>query len=164
MISQRGFEDLTCNMKEELKGYVENLKELRFLSGELDKQIKKQWDRKESKKEINIKEEMFRNVYEKQVRENETAVKGKLQQSNGTKETKQRFLEKAKIVKQKLQMNKGYKTGTWRKESLIQQLHDVILRINEWNQTRIWGWRSEDSQQLNDMTLQIITGNWFPKL
>ena len=150
--------------KEELKVYVENLKELRFLSGELDKQIKKQWDRKESKEEINIKEEMFRNVYERQVRENETAVKGKLQQSNGIKETKQRFLEKAKIVKQKLQMNKGYKTGTWRKESLIQQLHDVILRINEWNQTRMWGWRSEDSQQLNDMTLQIITGNWLSKL
>ena len=103
---------------------------------------------------------MFRNVYERQVRENETAVKGKLQQSNGIKETKQRFLEKAKIVKQKLQMNKGYKTGT----SFIQQLHDVILRINEWNQTRMWGWRSEDSQQLNDMTLQIITGNWLSKL
>ena len=151
--------------KEELKGYVENLKELRFLRGELDKQIKKQWDRKESKEEINIKEEIFRNVYERQVRENETAVKGKLQQSNGTKETKQRFLEKAKIVKQKLQMNKGYKTGTRRKESLIQQLHDVILRIDEWNQTRMWGLRSEDSQQLNyDMTLQIITGNWLSKL
>ena len=150
--------------KEELKGYVENVKELRFLSGELDKQIKKQWDRKESKEEINVKEEMFRNVYERQVRENETAVKGKLQQSNGTKESKQRFLEKAKIVKQKLQMNKGYKTGTWRKESLIQQLNDVLLRINEWNQTRMWGWRSEDSQQLNDMTLQIITGNWLSKL
>ena len=125
--------------KEELKGYVENLKELRFLSGELDNQIKKQWDRKESKEEINIKGEMFRNVYERQVRENETAVKGKLQQSNGTKETKKRFLEKAKIVKQKLQMNNGYKTGTWKKESLIQQLLDVILRINEWNQTRMWG-------------------------
>ena len=150
--------------KEELKGYVENLKELRFLSGELDKQIKKQWDRKESKKDINIKEEMFRNVYERQVRENETAVKGKLQQSNGTKETKQRFLEKAKIVKRKLQMNKGYKMGTWRKESLIQQLHDIILRINECNQTRMWGWRSEDSQQLNYMTLQIITGKWLSKL
>ena len=149
--------------KEELRGYVENLKELRFLSGELDIQIKKQWDRKESKKEINIKGEMFRNVYERQVRENEMAVKGKLQQSNGTKETKQRFLEKAKIVKQKLQMNKGYKTGTWRKESLIQQLLDVILRINEWNQTRMWGWCSEDSR-INDMTLQIITGNWLSKL
>ena len=149
--------------KEELKGYVENLKELRFLSGELDIQIKKQWDRKESKEEINIKGEMFRIVYERQVRENEMAVKGKLQQSNGTKETKQRFLEKAKIVKQKLQMNKGYKTGTWRKESLIQQLLDVILRINEWNQTRMWGWCSEDSR-INDMTLQIITGNWLSKL
>ena len=142
----------------------ENLKELRLLSGQLGKQIKKQWDRKESKEEINIKGEMFRNIYERQVRENETAVKGKLQQSNGTKMTKQRFLEKAKIVKQKLQMNKGYKKGTWRKESLIQQLHDAILRINEWNQTRMWGWRSEDSQQLNDMTLQLITGNWFSKL
>ena len=78
---------------------------------------------------------MFRNIYERQVRENVTAVKGKLQQSNGTKETKQRFLEKAKIVKQKLQMNKGHKTGTWLKEHLIQQLHDILLRINEWNQT-----------------------------
>ena len=135
----------------------ENLKEL-------EKQIEKQWDRKESKEEINIKGELFRNIYDRQVRENETAVKGKLQQSNGTKETKQRFLERAKIVKQKLQMNKGCQTGTWRKESLIQQLHDVILRINEWNQTRMWGWHSEDSQQLNDMTLQIITGNWFSKL
>ena len=64
---------------------------------------------------------MFRNIYERQVRENETAVKGKLQQSNGTKETKQSFLEKAKIVTLKLQMSKGYKTGTWGKESLIQQ-------------------------------------------
>ena len=131
----------------------ENLKELRFIRGELGKQIKKQWDRKESKEEIKIKGEMFRIIYERQVRENETAVKGKLQQSNDTKETKQRFLEKAKIVKQKLQMNKGYKTGTCRKESLIQLLHDVILKINEWNQTRMWGWRSEDSQQLNNMTL-----------
>ena len=87
-------------------------------------------------------------------------MKGKLQQSNGTKETKQRFLEKAKIVKQKLQMNKGCKSGTLRKESLIQQLLDNILRINEWNKTRMWGWRSEDSQQLNDMSFQIITGNW----
>ena len=101
-------------------------KELRFLSGELGKQIKKPWDRKESKEEIKIKGEMFRNIYERQVRENETAVKGKLQQSNGTKETKQGFLEKAKMVKQRLQMNKGNKTGTCRKESLIQQLHDVI--------------------------------------
>ena len=66
----------------------ENLKELRFLSGELGKQIKKQWDRKESKEEINIEGKMFRYVYERQVRENETAVKGKLQQSNATKETK----------------------------------------------------------------------------
>ena len=115
------------------------------------------------KEEINIKGEMFRDIYERRVRENETAVKGKLQQSNGTKGTKPRFLEKAKVVKQKLQINKGYKTGTWRKESLMQQLHDVILRINEWNQTRMWGWRSEDRQQLNDMTLQIITGNWFSK-
>ena len=54
--------------------------------------------------------------------------------------------------------------GTCRKESLIQQLLDVILRINELNQTRMWGWRSGDSQQLNDITLQIITGNWFSKL
>ena len=61
-------------------------------------------------------------------------------------------------------MNKGCKTGTWRKEFLIQQLLDIILRINEWNQTRMWGWRSEDSQKPNDMTLQIITGNWFSKL
>ena len=121
---------------------------MRFIRGELGKQIKKQWDRKESKEEIKIKGEMFRNIYERQVRENETAVKGKLQQSNDTKETKQRFLEKAKIVKQKLQMNNGYKTGTCRKESLIQLLHDVILRINEWNKTRMWGWRSEDSQQM----------------
>ena len=109
----------------------ENLEELRFISSELGKQIKKQWDRKESKEEIKIKGEMFRNIYERHVRENETAVKGKHQQSNGIKETKQRFLEKAKIVKQKLQMNKGCKTGTWRKESLIQQLLDVILRIYE---------------------------------
>ena len=145
------------------KTETENIKELRF-NVELGKQIKKQWDRKESKEKLNIKGEMFRNIYKRQVRENETAVKGKLQQSNGTKETKQRFLEKAKIVKQKLQMNKGCKMGTWRKESLIQQLLDVILRINEWNQTRMWGWCSEDSQQLNDMTLQIITGNWFSKL
>ena len=56
-------------------------KKLRFLSGELGKQIKKQWDRKESKEEINIEGEMFRNVYERHVRENEAAVKGKLQQS-----------------------------------------------------------------------------------
>ena len=69
-------------------------KELRFLSGELGKQIKKQWDRKESKEEIKIFGEMFRNIYERQVRENETAVKGKLQQSNGTKEKKQGFLKK----------------------------------------------------------------------
>ena len=68
------------------------------------------------------------------------------------------------MVQQKLQMNKGAKTGTCRKESLIQQLHDVFFRINELNQSRMWGWRSEDSQQLNDMTLQIITGNWFSNL
>ena len=68
----------------------ENLKELRFISGEFGKQIKKQWDRKESKEEIKIKGEMFRNIYERQVRENKTAVKGKLQQSNGTMETKQK--------------------------------------------------------------------------
>ena len=72
-----------------------NLNEL-FFSGEVGKQIKKQWDRKESKEEMNIKGEMFRNIYERQVRENETAEKGKLQQSNGTQETKQRFLEKSK--------------------------------------------------------------------
>ena len=80
----------------------ESLKELRFISGELGKQIKRQWDRKESKEEIKIKGEMFRNIYERQVRENEKAVKGKHQQLNGTEDTKQRFLEKAKIVKQKL--------------------------------------------------------------
>ena len=41
----------------------ENLKEFRFLSGEFGKQIKKHWYRKESKEEINIKGEMFRNIY-----------------------------------------------------------------------------------------------------
>ena len=74
----------------------ENLKELRFLSHELGKHIKRQMDRKESKEEIKIKGEMFRNIYERQVRENETAVKGKLHQSNGTKETKKDFWKKQK--------------------------------------------------------------------
>ena len=60
---------LSDDVTYELRTEQESLKELRFLSSELGKQIKKQWDRKESKEEINIKGEMFRNVYERQVRE-----------------------------------------------------------------------------------------------
>ena len=87
--------------------------------------------------ELKRQKEELKDFVESLEQKKETAAKRELQQSNGTKETKQRFLVKAKIVKQKLQIIKGYKTATWRKESLIQQLHDVILRINEWNQTRM---------------------------
>ena len=65
------------------------------------------------------------------MRENEIAVKLKHQKSNGIKEAKQRYLERSKIVKQQLQMTKECKTGTSRKENLIQQLLDALLRTIE---------------------------------
>ena len=47
------------------------------------------------------------------MREKEVAVKLKHQKSNGTKEAKQRYLERAKIFKQQLQLTKEYNTITW---------------------------------------------------
>ena len=57
--------------------------------------------------------DMFRNIYERHVREKETAVKGttsKHHKSSGTLGVKQIYLQRAKIVKQQLQLTKECKT------------------------------------------------------
>ena len=75
---------------------AEHLKKFRFISSELGKEIKKQWDRKESKEEINIKGNMFRNIYERQVKENETAVKGKISSRMALRRQNKDFWKKQK--------------------------------------------------------------------
>ena len=38
------------------------------------------------------------------------------------------------------------------------------LDTDETSQVRQWFWWPVERQQLNDMNLQLITGNWFSKL
>ena len=47
------------------------------------------------------------------------------------------------------------------KKNLSKQLVDVLLRTIEWNPTRESGWLSGDSQKLNHVTLQMVSGNCF---
>ena len=54
-----------------------------------------------------------------------------LMSKNDTIEAKQRYLERAKLVKQQLQVTKESKTGRRRKENLIHQLLDVLLSTIE---------------------------------
>ena len=75
--------------------------------------------------------------------------------------TKQRLLEKAKKVKLKLQMTQGRtKTARWISEKQIK----LKLNTDKTNQVRQWFWWPIERQQLNDMAVQMITGNWFSKL
>ena len=75
--------------------------------------------------------------------------------------TKQRLLEKAKKVKLKLQMTQGRtKTTRWISEKQIK----LKLNTDKTNQVRQWFWWPIQRQQLNDMAVQMITGNWFSKL
>ena len=82
------------------------------------------------------------------------------QKLNENNRTKQRLLAKAKKVKLKLQMAQGRtKTTSWISEK------QMIIKLNtdKTNQVRQWFWWPVERQQLNDMAVPMITGNWFKK-
>ena len=82
------------------------------------------------------------------------------QKLNENNRTKQRLLAKAKKVKLKLQMTQGRtKTTSWISEKQMK----LKLNTDKTNQVRQWFWWSIERQQQNDMTVQMITGNWFSK-
>ena len=86
----------------------------------------------------------------------------KVNENNGTK---QRLLEKAKRVKQKLQMTPGGdKTISRMSGKQMKQKLNGSIDTDETNQVRQWFWWPVERQQLNDMALQVITGNWVLKL
>ena len=104
-------------------------------------------------------------TYQKQGRKKETKMVGihwKVNENNGTK---QRLLEKAKRVKQKLQMTPGGdKTISRMSEKQMKKKLNGSIDTDETNQVRQWFWWPVERQQLNDMALQVITGNWVLKL
>ena len=123
-----------------------------------------QCDSESKKKEIEIWKDMEQNkerirllgtdVYAKQVGKTETRTERSsegMHQNNGTK---QRFLKKAKKVRQKLQM-----TSLISKSQKKQKLD-----TDKTNQVRQWFWWPVERQQLNGMVLQVIAGIWVSKL
>ena len=99
--------------------------------------------------------------YDRQINKKEMKTLGIHQKLNENNRTKQRLLAKAKKVKLKLQMTQGRtKTTSWISEKQMK----LKLNTDKNNQVRQWFWWPIERQQLNDMAVQMITGNWFSKL
>ena len=99
--------------------------------------------------------------YDRQISKKEMKTLGIHQKLNENNMTKQRLLAKARKVKLKLQMTQGRtKTTSWISEKQMK----LKLNTNKTNQVRQWFWWPIERQQLNDMAVQMITGNWFSKL
>ena len=98
--------------------------------------------------------------YDRQISKKEMKTEGIHQKLNENNGTKQRLLAKARKVKLKLQMTQGRtKTTSWINEKQMK----LKLNTDKTNQVRQWFWWPIERQQLNDMAVQIITGNWFSK-
>ena len=99
--------------------------------------------------------------YDRQISKKEMKTLGIHQKLNENNRTKQRLLAKARKVKLKLQMTQGRtKTTSWISEKQVK----LKLNTDKTNQVRQWFWWPIERQQLNDMAVQMITGNWFSKL
>ena len=112
-----------------------------------EEEIKIWRDMEENKEIIKL---LRKDDYAKQVSSKETRTEGSSSSSEGIHQdngTKQRLLEKAKKVRQKLQMTQG-KTKTI----------SLISKNQKW-----FGWPVK-RQQLYDMALQVIAGIWVSKL
>ena len=99
--------------------------------------------------------------YDRQISKKEMKTLGIHQKQKENNRTKQRLLAKARKVKLKLQMTQGRtKTTSWISEKQMK----LKLNADKTNQVRQWFWWPIERQQLNDMAVQMITGNWFSKL
>ena len=99
--------------------------------------------------------------YDRKISKKEMKTEGINQKLNENNRTKQRLLAKARKVKLKLQMTPGRtKTTSWISEKQLK----LKLNSDKTNQVRQWFWWPIERQQLNDMAVQMITGNWFSKL
>ena len=99
--------------------------------------------------------------YDRQISKKEMKTLGIHQKLNENNRTKQRLLAKARKVKLMLQMTQGRtKTTSWISEKQMK----LKLNTDKTNQVRQWFWWPIERQQLNDMAVQMITGNWLSKL
>ena len=99
--------------------------------------------------------------YDRQISKKEMKTEEIHQKLNENNRTKQRLLAKARKVKLKLQMTqRRTKTTSWISEKQMK----LKLNTDKTNQVRQWFWLPIERQQLNDMAVQMITGNWFSKL
>ena len=162
----------------QLAGEVTQLKiELRNLKAEIkeikavkDKEMKRQKGEFLNQKRITEQENegqqkviklIGTDDYDRQINKKEMKTLGIHQKLNENNRTKQRLLAKAKKVKLKLQMTQGRtKTSSWISEKQMK----LKLNTDKNNQVRQWFWWPIERQQLNDMAVQMITGNWFSKL
>ena len=113
------------------------------------------WNIMKFQKEIKLVETAD---YDRQISKKEMKTEWMHQKLNKNTRTKQRLLEKAKKVKLKLQMTpEKTKTSPWINEKQMRQK----LVTDETSQVRQCFWWPAEKQKLNDMSLTIITGNWF---
>ena len=101
------------------------------------------------------------NDYDRKISKKEMKTEGIHQKLNEDNGTMQRLLARARKVKLKLQMTQRRTKTTSR---ISEKQIKLKLNTDKTNQVRQKFWWPVERPQLNDMAVQMITGNWFSKL